>query len=643
MSKFDRLLSKIDYPKDLKALSEEQLPELCEELRNFIIESVSNNPGHLGANLGVVELTVALHYVFNTPYDKIVWDVGHQAYCHKILTGRKDKFDTNRKYKGISGYPKMSESEYDSFGVGHSSTSISAALGMAISAKYKGMHDRNHIAIIGDGSMTGGIAFEAMNHAGDSNANILVILNDNGIAIDPNTGALKDYLLDITTSEKYNKLKDNVWNLLESLSKYEPNTIKIVQNIQNIVKGTLLKQSNYFESLKFRYFGPVDGHDVQRLVKLLDDMKKINGPKLLHLITVKGKGFEKAEQDQTKFHAPGYFNKDTGDIIEKKETSNIPPKYQDVFGNTLLELTKLDNRVVGITPAMGTSCSMHIVANEFKDRIFDVGIAEQHAVTFSAGLAADGLIPVCNIYSSFAQRAYDQILHDVALQSLPVIFCLDRSGLVGEDGATHHGSFDLAFMRSIPNLIISAPMNEHELRNLMYSAVNYREGPFSIRYPRGQGVLVDWHNEAEQIVLGKGRVINEGNDIVFLTIGHVGNFVVQAIKELNQCSIFPAHYDMRFLKPIDSDLLHSAFEKYNVIVTVEDGTIVGGLGTEVTEFMVSNLYNKPIIKLGIPDQFIEHGKPEELYKECGYDKDSIVKLVLNYKKNQQEQRHHYAK
>jgi 1-deoxy-D-xylulose-5-phosphate synthase len=626
------LLNNILFPEDLKKLELSELPKLSEELRQFIIDIVSTNPGHFGASLGVVELTVALHYVFNTPYDRIVWDVGHQAYGHKILTGRREDFHLNRKYKGLSGFPNISESEYDSFGVGHSSTSISAALGMAKAAAFKKEEDRQIVAVIGDGSMTAGLAFEGLNNAGIENTNLLVILNDNNMAIDPNVGALKEYLLDITTSKTYNKLKDDVWNLLGHLNKLGHNYRKLAQQIENAVKSFLLKQSNLFESLNFRYFGPVDGHDVVYLTKILNDLKDIKGPKLLHVVTQKGKGFKQAELNQTTWHAPGKFNKDTGEILKIKSDVPTPPKYQEVFGHTVLELARLNEKIVGITPAMPTGSSLNIMMKEMPDRTFDVGIAEQHAVTFSAGLAKEGMIPFCAIYSSFMQRAYDQVIHDVAIQNLNVVFCLDRGGLVGEDGATHHGAFDLAYMRSIPNITVSAPMNEEELRNLMYTSQLKDKGPFSIRYPRGRGVMSDWKTPLKEIAVGKGRLIRKGEDIAILSIGHVGNYVVEASKELEKKHIDVAHYDMRFVKPIDKDLLHEIGKNFKNIITIEDGTVVGGFGSAVLEFMSENGYSVIIKRMGIADQFIDHGTPQELHRECGFDVEGIIKAVISMTK-----------
>jgi len=624
--KAGKLLDKIEYPEDLRKLKEEELPQVSEELRQFIIDVVSKKGGHFGASLGVVELTVALHYVFNTPYDQLVWDVGHQAYGHKILTGRRKNFHTNRIYKGISGFPKRSESEYDAFGVGHSSTSIGAALGMAVASAYKGEKDRQHIAVIGDGAMTGGMAFEALNHAGISNSNLLVVLNDNCMSIDPNVGALKEYLTDITTSHTYNKFKDEIWNLLGKISKFGPTAQDIVSKIEGGIKTTLLKQSNLFESLKFRYFGPVDGHDVERLTKVLQDLKDIPGPKILHILTQKGKGYKFSEEgNQTLWHAPGLFNKDTGEIIKIVPKEPQPPRYQDVFGYTLVELAEKNSKIMGVTPAMPSGSSLNIMMKAMPDRAFDVGIAEQHAVTFSAGLATQGLIPFCNIYSTFMQRAYDQVIHDVALQNLHVVFCLDRGGLVGADGPTHHGVYDLAYFRCIPNMVIASPMNEEELRNLMYTAqLPENKGPFSIRYPRGNGVMVDWKKTFEKISIGKGHRIRNGDDIAILTIGHVGNYAVEACKKLSNQGINAAHYDMRFVKPIDEELLREVFTKHKYVITVEDGCVIGGMGTAVIEFMVDNNYSAQVKRLGIPDKYIEHGEQKELHLECGYDVDSIV-------------------
>ena len=627
-SKQGTLLSEIYSPTDLKKLKDTQLSQLCDEIRQFIINETSTNPGHLGAGLGVVELTVALHYVFNTPYDKLIWDVGHQAYAHKIITGRKDLFHLNRMIDGISGFPKMSESEYDAFGVGHASTSISAALGMAVSARLQNDNKRQHIAVIGDGSMTGGQALEAMNNAGVSKANLLVILNDNGIAIDKNVGAMKDYLTHITTSRTYNRLKDKIWYLMGGNTRYGTNSRAVVKQISNALKLTLLKKSNLFESFNFRYFGPVDGHDVVQLTEILNDLKNIPGPKLLHIVTVKGKGFTVAENNQTTFHAPGLFNPLTGEIIEDKKCKTLPPKYQIVFGRTILELAELNPKIVGITPAMPTGCSLNLMMAKMPNRAFDVGIAEQHAVTFSAGLAATGMTPFCNIYSSFMQRAYDQVIHDVALQNLNVIFCLDRGGIVGEDGATHHGVYDLAYFRCIPNLTISSPMNEVELRNLMYTAQLDNMGPFVIRYPRGRGVTGDgWRKPFEKIEVGTGRRLREGKDLAILSIGHIGNLATKACTELSEVGIEAAHYDMRFLKPIDEALLHDVFRKYDKVITIEDGTIIGGLGSAVIEFMNDHNYKATVKRLGVPDTFIEQGTVSELYRICGCDVQGLIETA----------------
>ncbi|MFZ4401847.1 MAG: 1-deoxy-D-xylulose-5-phosphate synthase [Bacteroidales bacterium] len=622
-----KLLSSIDYPADLKKLDKDQLPQLCEELRRFIIDVISYNPGHLGSSLGTVELTVALHYIFNTPYDKLIWDVGHQAYPHKILTGRKNIFYTNRIYHGISGFPRMSESEYDAFGVGHSSTSISAALGMAVASALKNENNRQHVAIIGDGSMTAGMAFEALNHAGVANSNLLVILNDNGISIDKNVGALSEYLTKITTSKSYNRFKDKIWYLLGGGSPYGKSSRAVVKQLGSAVKSTLLKKSNLFESLNFRYFGPVDGHDVVRLTKILNDLKSIAGPKILHVITKKGKGLEKAEQDPTKYHAPGTFDRKTGEIIKTECKEKLAPKYQTVFGRTIIELAEMNDKIIGVTPAMPTGCSLNLMMEKMPDRAFDVGIAEQHAVTFSAGLAAQGMLPFCNIYSSFMQRAFDQVIHDVALQKLNVVFCLDRGGLVGEDGATHHGVFDLAYFRSIPNITIASPLNEQELRNMMYTAQLDNNGCFVIRYPRGRGVMHNWKTTFEKLDIGKAQTIKEGKDIAIISIGHIGNSAIKAAELLLNENIDVAVYDMRFLKPIDENLLHQIFKKYKKIITLEDGVIIGGLGSAIIEFAVENNYNTVIKRLGIPDKFIEQGSIAELQSECGIDLNSIISSI----------------
>lgn len=620
------LLNEISSPEDIRKLDPSDLVRLCAELRQFIIDEVSSNPGHLGSSLGVVELTVALHYVFNTPYDKIVWDVGHQAYGHKILTGRRDNFHTNRKYKGISGFPRMSESEYDAFGVGHSSTSISAALGMAVAAQRKG-ENRNVVAVIGDGAMTAGLAFEGLNNAGIEKSNIIVILNDNNIAIDANVGALKEYLLDITTSKTYNRFKNGVWKLLGKIGKLGPNARSLASQLEAGLKSTILDKSNLFEGMNFRYFGPIDGHDVLHLTNVLNDLKRIPGPKLLHCLTIKGKGFKQAEENQTKFHAPGKFDKKTGEILAAKNGEG-PLMYQEVFGRTILELARMNEKITGITPAMPSGCSLSIMMREMPDRTFDVGIAEQHAVTFSAGLATQGFIPFCNIYSSFIQRAYDQIIHDVALQNLHVVFCLDRSGLVGSDGATHHGFFDLAFMRNIPNMIVSAPMDEVELRNLMYTAqLEKNKTPFCIRYPRGCGIHSNWKKPFEEIEIGKAKLISPGNDIAVLSIGHPGNFVTPVIEKLKSEKISVEHWNMRFAAPIDTEILHSVFRKFDKVITIEDGILKGGFGSAVIEFMSDNEYSSKIVRLGIPDYFVEHGSQDELIAECGFNSEGIEKTI----------------
>jgi 1-deoxy-D-xylulose-5-phosphate synthase len=623
-------LSQIVYPKDLRDnFSAEQLPQVCDELRDFIIDVVSQKGGHFGASLGVVELTVALHYAFNTPEDRLVWDVGHQAYGHKILTGRREVFHTNRKYGGISGFPKIKESEYDTFGVGHSSTSISAALGMAVASKLKGDQQRQHVAVIGDGAMTAGLAFEGLNHAGVENSNLLVVLNDNCMSIDPNVGALKDYLTDITTSHTYNKVKDEVWHLLGKVSKFGPSAREIVQKVEQSIKSTLLSHSNLFESLNFRYFGPIDGHDVIHLTKVLEDLRDIPGPKILHCLTKKGKGYGPAEEGSpTKWHAPGIFNKDTGEIIKVTPNNPQPPKYQEVFGHTIVELAEKNEKIMGITPAMPSGSSLNIMMKAMPDRAFDVGIAEQHAVTFSAGLASQGLVPFCNIYSSFMQRAYDQVVHDVAIQNLHVVFCLDRAGFAGDDGPTHHGVYDISYMRCIPNLIVSAPMNEEELRNLMYTAqLEETNAPFVIRYPRGQGVMPEWKTPMKKVKIGSGRKVISGSDIAILTFGHPGNLALTAIEQLKKKGISVALYDMRFVKPLDEVLLHEIFGKFDQVVTVEDGCIQGGFGSAVLEFMVDHGYKSKVIRLGIPDRIVEHGSQPQLWAECGFDADGIQKAV----------------
>ena len=637
-------LEQINIPSDLRSKFKiEDLPQVSDEVRQYIVDVISEiGNSHFGASLGVVELSVALHYVFNTPYDQLVWDVGHQAYGHKILTGRREVFHTNRIKGGISGFPKRSESEFDTFGVGHSSTSISAALGMAVANNSKGEKDRQHIAVIGDGAMTAGLAFEGLNHAGfEKDANLLVVLNDNCMSIDPNVGALKEYLTDITTSHTYNKVKDEVWKLLGKISKFGPDAQTVASKISTALKGSILKQSNLFESFNFRYFGPVDGHDVIGLAKVMEDLKDIPGPKLLHIVTMKGKGYKFSEEgNPTKWHAPGVFNKETGEIVKIVPKTPQAPKYQDVFGHTIVELAEKNEKIMGVTPAMPSGCSLNIMMEAMPKRAFDVGIAEQHAVTFSAGLATQGKVPFCNIYSTFMQRAFDQVLHDVAIQNLNVVMCLDRGGLVGADGATHHGAYDIAYMRFIPNLTVSAPMNESELRNLMYTAQQENMGPFYIRYPRGKGVMTEWKTPMKAIQVGTGRKLTNGDDVAILSIGHPGNFAQTAIKELKTLGVSVAHYDMRFVKPIDEVMLHEVFSKYNKIITVEDGCIVGGFGSAVIEFMADHNYSSKVTRLGIPDKYIHHGTVEELQADCGFDANSIVKTVkelVNYKESEKKQ------
>ncbi len=624
-----KLLQEIDSPADLRKLHPSQLFEVCQELRQYIIDTVSIHGGHFGASLGVVELTVALHYVMNTPDDQLVWDVGHQAYGHKILTGRKDVFHTNRKYKGISGFPKRLESPYDTFGVGHSSTSISAALGMALASKEKG-ENRQHIAIIGDGAMTGGMAFEGMNHAGVSDTNLLIILNDNCMSIDPNVGALKDYLTDITTSKMYNRFRDEIWKILgkfNHITRFQ----KIASKVEASVKGSILKQSNLFESLNLRYFGPVDGHDVNHLASVLKDLKDIPGPKLLHCVTTKGKGYALAEKDQTKWHAPGLFDKITGEIYKKVPDKPQPPKYQEVFGKTILELAEQNSKIMGITPAMPSGSSLNIMMKAMPDRALDVGIAEQHAVTLSAGLATQGMTVFCNIYSTFMQRGYDQVVHDVCIQELPVIFCLDRAGFAGADGPTHHGAYDIAYMRAIPNMIVFAPMNEQELRNIMFTASedDFKElkKAITIRYPRGEGVMPEWKTPFEKIEIGTGRKVKDGKEVAILSIGHPGNLVTTALEQLAQKGLSPAHYDMRFVKPLDEELLHDIFKNFKKVVTVEDGCLMGGFGSAILEFMAEHGYTAQIKRLGMADEIYEHGSQMDLYREAGFAPENITETV----------------
>ena len=618
-------LDRIDSPDDLKKLSGSDLRQYCDELRQYIIEQCSSNPGHLASSLGAVELAVALHYVFNTPDDKIVWDVGHQTYAHKIITGRREAFRTNRKLGGISGFPRMSESPYDAFGGGHASVSISAAFGMAKAAELKG-EQRQVVAVIGDGSMTVGLAFEGLNNAGASKqTNLLVILNDNNMAIDQATGALKNYLVKISTSRRYNAIKRRLWRILS----HTPAVLRFCQKAGNAVKQGLLKNSNLFESLNFRYFGPIDGHNLPELVRVLTALQRIEGPKLL---TVKGKGYKPAECNKPVWHAPGKFNPETGErIVSKTEVA----RYQDVFGQTLLELARADERIVGITPAMPSGSSMNILMKEMPERCFDVGIAEGHAVTFSAGLAAAGMVPFCNIYSSFMQRAYDNVIHDVAIQRLPVVMCLDRGGLVGEDGATHHGAFDLAYFGTVPNLTVAAPMNELELRNMMFTALEAGR-PFAIRYPRGNGAGVAWRDEPfAAMEIGRGRCLKEGERIAVLTIGTVGNFASEAIARMEADGIRVAHYDLRFAKPLDQELLHEVGRKFRCVVTVEDGALRGGVGEAVVAFFCEHGYLPKVVSLGIPDRFVEHGTPAQLYAQCGYDAEGIYRTLKSLQESLQ--------
>ena len=621
------LLKSIQTPDDLKRLKPEQLPDVCDELRQNIIDEVSQNPGHFGSSLGVVELTVALHYVFNTPYDRIVWDVGHQAYGHKILTGRREAFCTNRKLGGIRPFPSPEESEYDAFICGHASNSISAALGMAVAATRKNEKDRRVVAVIGDGSMSGGLAFEGLNNVSSTPNNLLIILNDNNMAIDRSVGGMKEYLVELNTSKWYNLWRYRIsqkfmeWGWLNDKMK------KRILRFNNSLKSLFSNQQNVFEGMDIRYFGPVDGHNVKNLVQVLRAIKDMEGPKLLHIHTTKGKGFAPAEQAATIWHAPGIFDKETGERIVT-DTEGVPPLFQDVFGRTLLELAEKNKRIVGVTPAMPTGCSMNILMKAMPDRAFDVGIAEGHAVTFSAGLAKEGLQPFCNIYSSFMQRAYDNIIHDVAILKLPVILCLDRAGLVGEDGPTHHGAFDLAYLRPVPNLTIASPMDEHELRRLMYTAQLPDKGPFAIRYPRGRGVLVDWQCPLEEIPVGKGRCLKKGKDIALLTLGPIGTTAARAIERYEQeTGQSVAHYDLRFLKPLDETLLHEVGKNFTRIITVEDGVLKGGMGTAVLEFMADNGYTPQVVRIGIPDHFVEHGTVKQLYHLCGMDEEGIIKAL----------------
>lgn len=620
------LLDQVNYPDDLKKIPKDRLPQFCDELRRYVIEVISQHPGHFAATLGVIELTVALHYVYNTPYDQIVWDVGHQAYAHKILTGRKGMFETLRNLHGLSPFPNRDESVYDAFTVGHASTSISSALGLAVAAEQLGHHDQHVIAVIGDGSMTGGMAFEALNNAGIQRSNLLVILNDNHIAIDQNRGALNDYLLDITTSRTYNRIKKEVWDTLGRFERLAPGARNFISQVESGIKQTVMKRSNFFEGMGFRYFGPIDGHDVIHLADILGEMRNIHGPKLLHVLTKKGKGYKFAEENQTEWHATSVaFDIETG----KKQPSPKPqgPKFQDVFGLTVTELAEKNPNIIGVTPAMPTGCSLNIMSEKFPDRVYDVGIAEEHAVTFSAGMAAQGLLPYCNIYSSFMQRAYDQIIHDVCLPRLHVVLCLDRAGLVGADGATHQGAFDISYLRHIPNLIVAAPMDEVELRNMLYTA-ELSQSPFAIRYPRGNGHNQDWRLPFAELEIGRGRMISDGADVAILSVGTIGYEVAQAMTMLRERGICPAHYDLRFIKPLDEGLLHSVLLKYKRIVTVEDNALQGGFGSALLEFCADNGYYPKVKRLGIPDRFIEHGTQRDLYKLCGYDAEAIASAVL---------------
>jgi len=620
------LLPNIKFPSDLRALPIEALPQVCNELRQDIIREMACNPGHFASSLGVVELTVALHYVFNTPYDRLVWDVGHQAAGHKILTGRHDAFPTYRHFGGLRPFPSPDESEYDTFACGHASNSISAALGMAVAAHKQGEDERKVVAVIGDGSMSGGLAFEGVNNASSTPNNLLIILNDNNMSIDRSVGGMKQYLHHLHTSSLYNNVRFRLSNGLVRLGVLSEKRRQKILRFNNSLKALLNNQQNIFEGFNIRYFGPIDGHDVIELVNTLRQIKDMKGPKLLHLHTIKGKGFKPAEKNPTVFHAPGKYDPETG-VRLKDNTDGMPPRYQDVFGETLLELAKLNEKIVGITPAMATGCSLNIMMKEMPERTFDVGIAEGHAVTFAGGLAKEGLIPFCNIYSSFAQRAFDNIIHDVALCRLHVVFCFDRAGLVGQDGATHHGAFDLAALRPIPNLTISSPMNEHELRRLMYTAQLPDKGPFVIRYPRGRGVLTDWRCTLEEIPVGKGRKLTDGNEVAVLSLGPIGNVVAKVVQELKEAGKFVAHYDMRFLKPIDEDILQEVGKKFHRIVTIEDGVVQGGLGSAVIEYMADHNLHPQVVRLGLPDHFIEHGTPEELYHLVGLDSEAIKKAI----------------
>ena len=624
------LLKSLDTPEDLRRLGADKLPEVCKELRQKIIDELSRNPGHFGSSLGVVELTVALHYVFDTPYDRIVWDVGHQAYGHKILTGRRDTFCTNRKLHGLCPFPSPHESEYDTFTCGHASNSISAALGMAGAAKKNGENNRHVVAVIGDGSMSGGLAFEGLNNASSTPNNLLIILNDNNMAIDRSVGGMKQYLLNLQMSEGYNKIRYKISKMFHKWGILNEERRKSLIRFNNSLKSMLVQQQNVFEGMNIRYFGPIDGHDVNNLARVLKEIKDMQGPKLLHIHTTKGKGFGPAEKAATIWHAPGIFDKETGERIVV-DTDGLPPLFQDVFGNTLLELAQQNDKIVGVTPAMPSGCSMNILMKAMPDRGFDVGIAEGHAVTFSGGMAKDGLIPFCNIYSSFMQRAYDNVIHDVAIQKLNVVLCLDRAGIVGEDGPTHHGAFDLAYMRPIPNLTVASPYDEHELRNLMYTAQLPDKGPFVIRYPRGRGVLVDWKSPFEEIEIGKGRKLKNGKDIAVITLGPIGNVAQKTIARAEaESKMSIAHYDLRFLKPLDEEMLHEIGKNFHRIVTIEDGVLKGGMGSAILEFMADNGYTPTVRRIGLPDKFVEHGPVKDLHRLCGMDEEGIYKVLVSF-------------
>ena len=624
------LLKSLDTPEDLRRLGADKLPEVCKELRQKIIDELSRNPGHFGSSLGVVELTVALHYVFDTPYDRIVWDVGHQAYGHKILTGRRDTFCTNRKLHGLCPFPSPHESEYDTFTCGHASNSISAALGMAVAAKKNGENNRHVVAVIGDGSMSGGLAFEGLNNASSTPNNLLIILNDNNMAIDRSVGGMKQYLLNLQMSEGYNKIRYKISKMFHKWGILNEERRKSLIRFNNSLKSMLVQQQNVFEGMNIRYFGPIDGHDVNNLARVLKEIKDMQGPKLLHIHTTKGKGFGPAEKAATIWHAPGIFDKETGERIVV-DTDGLPPLFQDVFGNTLLELAQQNDKIVGVTPAMPSGCSMNILMKAMPDRGFDVGIAEGHAVTFSGGMAKDGLIPFCNIYSSFMQRAYDNVIHDVAIQKLNVVLCLDRAGIVGEDGPTHHGAFDLAYMRPIPTLTVASPYDEHELRNLMYTAQLPDKGPFVIRYPRGRGVLVDWKSPFEEIEIGKGRKLKNGKDIAVITLGPIGNVAQKTIARAEaESKMSIAHYDLRFLKPLDEEMLHEIGKNFHRIVTIEDGVLKGGMGSAILEFMADNGYTPTVRRIGLPDKFVEHGPVKDLHRLCGMDEEGIYKVLVSF-------------